>query len=287
MATTILSGFKQFRQNLEITSLQATTVSERQQNVRDAVADELVVLDSFLAGSYMRNTMIAPLSEADVDIFVVLDPKYYETNGQSNLLDRVKRVLKKTYPKTPEISRNGQAVTITFSDFQVDVVPAFYRTGGGYLIADTYSNQWISTDPSKHIDIWSDANKAHQGDLVPLLKMLKRWNREHSRLLHSFHLEALALQVFTNVTISDFPSGARYFFDKVRPWIGLPIVDPAGYSSIGSYVNSSDKSKSIVDRLDTAYTKAVEAEQFAKEGKTVEAYEKWRVIFGDSFPTYG
>src|SRR5690349_16114242 len=117
MPTTIKQGFEVLKQNLEITTLQTSTVSTRQQNVRNAVISELTVVDDFLTGSYKRNTMIAPLAEADVDIFMVLDSKYYEPNGQANLLDRVKRVLKNTY-KTPEISKNGQAVTITFTDFK-------------------------------------------------------------------------------------------------------------------------------------------------------------------------
>src|SRR5262249_60237311 len=100
--------------------------------------------DSFLAGSYRRSTMIAPLTQADVDIFVVLDPSYYEANGQASLLDKVKRTLQKTYSKTPEISRNGQAVTITFTDFKVDVVPAFYSTAGGYLIPDFITIHFFS-----------------------------------------------------------------------------------------------------------------------------------------------
>ena len=37
--------------------------------------------------------MIAPLAEADIDIFTVLDPEYYEANGQAALLDKVKCVL--------------------------------------------------------------------------------------------------------------------------------------------------------------------------------------------------
>jgi len=49
--------------------------------------------------------------DADVDVFVVLDKSYYQESGQASLLDKVKRVLKRTYPNTPEISRNGQAVT--------------------------------------------------------------------------------------------------------------------------------------------------------------------------------
>jgi tRNA nucleotidyltransferase (CCA-adding enzyme) len=164
MATTIKQGFEQLKGNLEITDLQSETVSTRQQNVREAVEKELVVLDSFLTGSYRRNTMIAPLAEADIDIFVVLDASYFEQNGQAALLDKVKRVLKKTYPKTPDISRDGQAVTIAFSDFQVDVVPSFYRQGGGFLIPDSVMSRWISTDPKKHVQIWSDANQVHCGD---------------------------------------------------------------------------------------------------------------------------
>src|SRR2546428_12111239 len=110
MPPTIYQGFEKLRQILEITGLQKSAVSTRQQNVRDAVKSEMTVLDSFLAGSYRRSTMIAPLSQADVDIFIVLDSRYYEVNEQASLLDKVKRILQKTYPKTPEISRNGQAV---------------------------------------------------------------------------------------------------------------------------------------------------------------------------------
>jgi hypothetical protein len=42
----------------------------------------LEVLDSFLTGSYRRSTMIAPLKEADVDVFVVLDAKCYSPMAQ-------------------------------------------------------------------------------------------------------------------------------------------------------------------------------------------------------------
>src|SRR6266536_2265189 len=132
MPRTIAQGFERLKQNLEITDLQAGTVSTRQQNVRAALEDGLTVLDTFLTGSYRRNTMIAPLGEADVDIVAVLDPSYYKWDGQAAVLDRVRRVLLKRYHSTPRISRNGQAVTITFTDFCVDVVPAFNRQGGGY-----------------------------------------------------------------------------------------------------------------------------------------------------------
>ena len=164
MATTIQSAFLQFKSNLEITGLQQSTVSTRQKNVRDAVAKELNVLESFLTGSYSRSTMIAPLKEADIDIFTILDVDYFhhyedKNGGPAGLLDLLKRSLKKTYLKTPDIIRNGQAVTITFTDFIVDVVPAFYRKGSGFLIPNSIGQVWMETDPKKHVEVWLTSNK--------------------------------------------------------------------------------------------------------------------------------
>lgn len=76
-----------FKSNLEITELQQETVSKRQTNVRKVVENGMVVSDSFITGSYSRSTMISPLKEADIDIFMVLDSIYYEKDGQTKLMN--------------------------------------------------------------------------------------------------------------------------------------------------------------------------------------------------------
>lgn len=287
MAKTIDEGFRGLISNFEITGLQEETVSTRQQNVREVMEAGLTVLDSFLAGSYKRSTMIGPLKEADVDIFIVLDPKYYTSDGYASLLDKVKGVLRKTYTKTPDISRDGQAVTITFTDFKVDVVPTFYRNGGGFLIPDVQLKRWIATDPKRHLDLWTAENKAHNGDLIPLIKMLKTWNKSRD-LLRSFHLEALALSCLKNVEITDYPSGVRYVFDKARDKIRTKLADPAGYSDdVAAYINTQSQIDSVVQRLDWAYERAREAETLARSGDIKAAYAKWSLIFKGYFPAYG
>jgi Second Messenger Oligonucleotide or Dinucleotide Synthetase domain len=287
MAKTIAEGFQQLRKNLEITDLQEETVSTRQKNVRKALEDDFAIEESFLTGSYRRSTMIAPLKEADIDVFVVLNPKYHKASGQQSLLTSVKAALRKTYTQTPDIGPNGQAVTITFTDFKVDVVPGFYRTGGGFLIPDATLGRWIETDPKKHVDVTSAANKVHKGDLVPMIKMIKGWNKSRG-VLRSFHLEMLALSVFTNVTITDFPSGARFFFDKARAKISVKLPDPAGYSDdVAFHVNTQEKIDKIVERLQWAYDRALEAEQFASNDNISGAFGKWDAIFKGYFPAYG
>ncbi len=255
--------------------------------MREAVQQEFTVLTSFLAGSYARSTMIAPLKDSDIDIIVVLDPSYFSKYTPASLLDRLRAVLLRTYPKTPKISRNGQAVTITFTDFVVDVVPAFNRNGGGYLIPDSVNKRWISTDPTAHASLLTAQNKAHDGSLVPLIKMIKGWNRIINGAFTGFYLELMTTDILTNVTISDFPSGVRYVFDKGRDKIKYKQRDPAGFGGYINPLNNVNTVDDAVSRFTTAYNRAVKAEELASANKIPAAFEEWRKIFDDYFPTYG
>ena len=293
MATTVQQSFLKFKQNLEITDLQASAVSTRQTGVREVMEAGITISESFLTGSYQRNTMITPLKEADIDIFFVLDNSYYyhynaKNGGQAGLLDFIKRTLRKTYTETPDISRNGQAVTIRFSDFIVDVVPGFNRQGGGYLIPNSINQSWISTDPKKHVELVSSANKIHNGNLVPLIKMIKAWNKNNSKYFSSFHLEVLALQILTGVTITDFPSGVRFYFDKARALIRQQNPDPAGYGGdIGNYLNTTEKIEQAVSKFESAFDRAVKAEEYNRKEDNINAIDMWIKIFGNYFPAYG
>ncbi len=293
MTTTITQAFNTLKTNLEITGLQTQTVSTRQKNVREVLDSGLNVLDSFLTGSYSRKTMIAPLGDADIDMFIVLSSTdFYKYNGQNNgqagLLDLVKRTLKKTYTKTPSISRNGQAVTIVFTDFKVDVVPSFYREGGGFLIPNSIHQSWIATNPKKHVELVSSANSLHDGKFIPLIKMIKSWNKNKGGFFQSFHLEVLALDILKDVTISDFPSGFRFFIDKAREKITNKNPDPAGYAGdVGSYINTQNKINKAVSLIQSAYESAINAEDYERRGYTRDSFIKWKEIFGNYFPSYG
>lgn len=286
MATTIKGGFSQFAANLEITALQSTTTSTRQQNVRDAVAAGFTVLDSFLAGSYARSTMIGPLKEADIDIMVVLDASYFGQHTPATLLAKLRAVLLRTYSTTPKVSPNGQAVTINFTDFTVDVVPAFNRQGGGYLIPDSSMGVWISTNPTIHATTLTAHNATHHGALVPLIKMMKGWNRAVGSPFVGFYLELMTAEVLNNVTITDFSSGVRYTLDKGREKIKFKQIDPAGY---GGQVNGLrfGTIEDAVARFTLAYHRAVKAEGYATANDIRSATDEWRKIFGDYFPAYG
>jgi hypothetical protein len=198
---TLQQAFDELRTNLELTGLQERTVADRQKKVRAAVERQLTVVDDFLTGSYRRQTLVRPLSRADVDVVVVLD-RGYRQRGPRAVLELAKKALLAEYTNRTKISRNGQAVTITFADFMVDVVPAFVRPWWStwdeesWDICDSGRDRWIATNPKRHVKISAKANALHNGELVPRIKQLKAWNSTVGAPLRSFHLEVLAWSVF-------------------------------------------------------------------------------------------
>lgn len=118
--------------------------------------------------------------------------------------------------------------------------------------------------------------------------MIKGWNKTHSRLLHSFHLETLILGILQTIPIFEFPPVVRYVFDKARTQVLLPTSDLAGYGGdIGAYLDTPAKKTDVASRLATAYQRAVDALELEKQGKTRDAYIKWQLIFDHYFPVYG
>lgn len=286
-------AFERFRRNLELTGLQERTVATRQQNVRDAVATQLTVVDDFLTGSYRRHTLIGPLKEADVDIVVVLDRSYRE-RGPRAVLDLVRTVLLDEYPRTPKISRNGQAVTISFSDFVVDVVPAFklpwWNWNEGFEICDSGSNAWITTNPKKHVELSSTGNRTHKGQLVPRVKQLKAWNRYVGEPLRSFHLETIAWSIFGTSfwwhesVRSDWAS-ARMFFEKAPDKVRYKLADPAGLGGdVGAYLTGKAL-ETAISKMNSARDRCARAEKAAKDGDLASMHEAYGRVFGDDYPT--
>lgn len=104
----------------------------------------------------------------------------------------------------------------------------------------------------------------------------------------SFHLEVMILQILYQVKITDFPSGVRYFFDKARSYVTKQNPDPAGYKGdIGSYLNTQQKIDNAVSRIETAYKRALKAEDYVHRYQVEHAIDMWRQNFGNYFPPYG
>jgi hypothetical protein len=289
MATTVDSAFREFQSNLNISDIQRSTISASQQALRDVLDERLFVLDSFLSGSYARSTMIAPLASADVDIFIVLDQRYQRLLPQK-ILSLVANIIRQRYPVTDPILTDGQAVVIKFNAFTVDVIPTCELAWGGYLITDRRSNKWIPTNPKAHDEIMSEGNKAHDGKLIPLVKMIKAWNKVRRNPFKSLYLELLALDIFCDMPIYTYPEAIRYFFEQARFFSRSPLQDSAGFGEkVYPLRNIRIPAPGFpaLTRFQNAYNFSCKAFRYLSYNNMPGAFGQWKSLFRNYFPNYG
>jgi hypothetical protein len=231
-------------------------------------------------------------------VVVVLDRSLCG-RGPRNVLDAAKRALVTSYPNS-EVSLNGQAITVTFSDFIVDVVPAFEvpwwaLDGECWDICDSGSNTWLRTNPKKHTEWSAELNRRTGGLLVPTVKMLKAWNRNVGSPLRSFHLEVLAWSIFDpgwlpynlwgpGVHMETDPDNVRQFFSEAERRLGRRLPDPArNRGDVGAYLSQSARADAT-SKVKTARDRCRRADALREAGDHAPAIAVYRQVFGDAFP---
>ncbi len=295
MIKTVVQGFQEFLSRLEVTDIDELAILQHAERVRDALAEKMDIVEDFVTGEYMRRSIIAPLEDAHIEFFYVLDTRYlikYGDIGQALLLERIKSILQREYSVKGDISRDRNGVTIPCDEFYIDVVPGFRNKAGGFLVPHSRMDNWLPANPLLQMEIWNNANTHHNQMLLPLMKMFKCWNMKNGGLLSSFHLKCLIMQALPYYQIHQYPAAIRYVFDKARKEITMAVIDPASCSSgsfncyVGHY-NTQDNLDTALSNLKIAYAQAKSAEDFAKRGDVEQAFYYWHLLFGNSFPAWG
>jgi hypothetical protein len=298
MATTIKQSFSEYASNLQITDRQGSVVSTCRTNVANAIERVLSLHPerSKLIGSYDRNTLTRYLSEGDVDDMVILhygDNSSWDTpEGTVRALDKFKSILEEKYPNTP-MRRDENCITMQLSEFRLDVVPAFKLDSGRYKIPDSVQRHWIETDPFAFADLITQTNRAMDGTFIPLIKMVKGWNREKGWPIRSFHLECILYNRYKNYTEGySYDSMLMLFFEALPSYLSSYCYDPITYEQVDAYLDNSaatTRRQIAINKANTAAVRAREAydDQTTYSNSLSIAIGEWKALLGDFFPTYG
>ncbi len=295
MATTITQSFKDYSSNLEITDRQESLVERARKNVVNAIENEISLYpssNSLVIGSWDRNTLSRYLSEGDVDVMVIMhhkDNQNWDTpSGATLCLSKFKDILDETYPDTQKrIDEN--CVTMQFSEFRLDVVPAFKYQGDYYSIPDTTKKAWIQTDPISFAEAITTVNKQMDDKFIPLIKMVKGWNREVGWPIRSFHLECIMYHRYKSYNQGyTYPSMLRWFFDKLPEYLNQYCYEPIRGERVDSYMAGDDLTKAI-NKAKRAAQKSKTAMEYEENypDKPKYAIDEWEELLGEFFPTYG
>lgn len=299
MARTIKQAFADYKSNLEITDRQESLVGTRRGNVVKALAANLTLhpdQPSLVMGSWDRRTLTRYLREGDVDVMAVLHHgkhKDWDTpEGTIRALDRVKAILQAqdAYKSIP-MRRDRNCITMQFAEFRLDVVPAFKHQNGYYNIPDAVRRRWVATNPFSFASKITAVNQNMNGTFVPIIKMVKGWNRHQGWPIRSFHLECMLHRHYQSYTQSyTYSSTLRRFFQGLPAYLRAPCTDPVMGDRVDTYLDNvalETRRQLAVRKAQAAARAANEAMAAEEAGKEEKAIRIWKGLLGEFFPAYG
>jgi hypothetical protein len=287
--------FSQFCTNIQVS--EATTISVRYKAITRRLNTEFwnttsETAHSLLVGSYGRRTAIRGIS--DVDMIMELPSseyhKYdsYQGNGQSALLQAVKRGIEKTY-STTRIRADGQVIVVPFTDgISFEVVPAFVNQSDSYTYpCANDGGTWKTTNPRPEINAIGTRNTATNGNLISLARMLRAWKDCHAVPIGGLLIDTLAYQFIGTWEHRDksyvyYDWMSRDFFK----WASDQDASQTYWRAPGS--GQSVYGKGLFQyKAKRAYNLSLEAisHESASPKREWSAKQKWREVFGSSFPS--
>ncbi len=246
--------------------------------------------DTFLYGSYRRNTAIKQIKDVDVCVVLDINPDDHEPQA---VIDRLRRVLERNkYEAKTALQR--RSIRIDMSATTLDVVPVVEAGDGSYLIPDRVLKEWVPTHPKKHLETATTLNKEGNQRYIPFVKIVKAWYRYQRSGTErpkpkGFTLETLVAQyqdadapsygeAFVNF-LSNLDSACGASFEQGT----FPAVNDPGVSGGTLHLTfTADEVKQFGKVLKSSLEQAQAA--LAAEGIAASA-SAWNVLFGNDFPT--
>ncbi len=276
--TTIQEQFKKFYENIKLTPTQREDAKKKYDGVCKKLHDhyypdvEYMGQTRLLIGSYGKHTHIRPARDVDV-IFCMPNDKFdqyddNQSNGQSQLLQDIKKILEEKYPDTP-IKADVKVVKLEFSDptHNIELLPAWELENGTFRTPNSKnSGKWDIDDPRSEIEAIRNSDE-ETGQTKMLIRMIKKWSEQCSVKVTSYKIEKAVLNFFAS-------------HDKYNKYSNL-VKDFFGFW----YNNTIDEN--LKSHLNTALNRAKKACEYEDEDKLEKAVDEWKKIFGDDFPKNG
>lgn len=286
--------FSTFCANIQVQD--GGTISTRYKNITRRLNSDYWTTTSDTAhslyvGSYGRNTAIQGISDLDM-IFQLPYSVYeqydnYSGNGQSALLNAVKTSIEKTY-STTSIRADGQVILVPFNDgITFEVVPAFINKDDSFTYPDSNNGgRWRTTNPKPEIEAIRARNAVCNGNLILLCRMMRSWKNKWNVPIGGLLIDTLVYQFIESYTYRDksylyYDFFCRDFFK----WMAEQDENQEYWKAPGSgqYVYGKGLFQYKANRCYNISLEAI-AHETASPKQEWSAKQKWRDIFGNSFP---
>ena len=193
-----------------------------------------------------------------------------------------------------EYGRDHQAVTLNLisREWSFDIVPCFHTVpeldGRSYYLIPNGEGRWMKTDPKFDRSCVTDANKYNDGNLLEVIRLIKKWNKvKNATTIKSYLLETMLV---TYGKTNNFCSyGIKRSFisalERIERNIYWPVYDLKGIQGDINTLEFDDKDI-LFAKAGADVQKARTALQLEADGEHKQAIQKWGEIFGSTFPKY-
>jgi Adenylyl/Guanylyl and SMODS C-terminal sensor domain/Second Messenger Oligonucleotide or Dinucleotide Synthetase domain len=233
-------------------------------------------------GSFGRNTGINGISDLDV-LYIMPKSKWdvYQNGKQLKLLQDAKDAIRARYPAT-DVRVDRLVVTVTYSDFHVEVQPVFEQDDGSYKYPDTKDDgSWRITKPREEMSAVTERDAEKNSNLKRLCKMARAWKNKHGLEIGGLLIDTLAFNFLGSTT--DYDTKSYLYYD----WLSrdffeyLSLLSEQDYYAApgsGQRVKVRKKFQKKAKKAHKLCLQAIEAEG------TKGVNEKWKRVYGRPFP---
>lgn len=287
----LATKFEEFITSLEIKNIDEETkrIKEITKRLNKSYYDdcESETEHCEVVGSLGRNTAIKSFSDVDMLFILPINKKKqyddHDGNGQSKLLQDVKKEIKKRYPKTT-VRGDGQVVVVRFESLKkiVEVCPVFEQSDGSFLYPDANDGgSWKKTDPIPEIDEANSFNTTTNNNFSYVCYLIRSWKNNIGFKFGGLLIDTLVYKFFkqnSKYNTAGFTDYLDLLKDLFKYLQGLN-EDQAYWYALGSNQKVYNKNCKFVKKAKKAHNKIKDLDE-----DSTDLYEALQYLFGQSFP---
>jgi len=120
----------------------------------------------------------------------------------------------------------------------------------------------------------------------PLIRFIKAWKYFRAVPISSFYLELRVAKYASEEQFISYEHDVRNIFKLLLDLDLSKMQDPMGFSGYIAPCTSKVAKTDALSKLNTAYIRAQKAVEESKNGNIAEAFDWWRLLYDNEFPTY-
>jgi hypothetical protein len=288
MPRTVDEGFRDFLTRLTPTASETEAAKSHRASIEARLKRDFGLRRFVRIGSFGNGTSISGFS--DVDYLASLARNTLTTNSTYSL-GKICDSLADRFPNT------GVRVScpVVFAPFgtsrseTTEIVPADYieEKNGHYVydIADC-ADGWMRASPDAHNSYVASINQKFSNKVKPLIRFIKAWKYFRQVPISSFYLELRVAKYADGESSIIYDIDVKRVLCYLRDCKLADMQDPMGVSGYIKACKTAGLYQDAISKLETAATRATKAREAADKGDISDAFDWWRLLYNNEFPTY-